>query len=729
MPSVALMLRSESAAFLPQPKLPGFGLGLHPAIIKFSSPGQDESFTVNEVTITMLEAREKKTMGRWGVRAATTLRQSHILFCSSFLLFTLRPLLSTASDTLFLNESLSINQTLVSAGQKFELGFFSTVNQKKWYVGIWYKELPTRTIVWVANKDAPVWSSSATLKLGDQANIVILDQGSSIRWSSNQSQATNPVIRLLNTGNLVVCEMFDESPERYIWQSFDHPTDTLLPGQKLGWNLKTGLDRSMSIEDCESLCRKDCNCTAYASSDVDDGVWSGCVIWSGDLIDMRSYVQGGQDLYVRLAASDLVEASSSKSGSKNTKKMIISGSIAFGLGVLLFIAGCIIWKRKTLQAKHKRELETKVSRPGAIDRIRDVLLNGATISSKRVEANAKEIELPLFDLDTIAMATDNFSSENELGQGGFGSVYKAMLVEGEEMAVKRLSKNSGQGSEEFKNEVKLIAKLQHRNLVRLLGCCVQRDEKIIIYEYLPNKSLDCFLFNEERSSLLNWQSRFDIICGVVQGLVYLHRDSRFRIIHRDLKASNILLDANMHPKISDFGMARIFGGDETEANNTKTVVGTYGYMSPEYAMHGIFSFKSDVFSFGVLMLEIVSGKKNRRFYNSKDNLNLLGYAWKLWREGKGIELLDTSVGDSYSEQEVLRCIQIGLLCVQASAEDRPTMPSVALMLTSESAAFLPQPKLPGFGLGLHPAIIKFSSSGQDESFTINEVTITMLEDR
>ncbi|CAK9138692.1 unnamed protein product [Ilex paraguariensis] len=233
---------------------------------------------------------------------------------------------------------------------------------------------------------------------------------------------------------------------------------------------------------------------------------------------------------------------------------------------------CFIWKRRTLQSA----LKNTVQRRGLHERSQDLLLNEAVIPSNREysgESTKDELELPLFDFSTIVMATDNFSDANKLGQGGFGCVYKGVLVEGQDIAVKRLSKNSGQGIEEFKNEVRLIARLQHRNLVRLLGCCVEMEEKMLIYEYMVHKSLDSSLFNKEKSSLLNWQRRFNIICGIARGLLYLHQDSRFRIIHRDLKASNILLDKEMNPKISDFGMARIFGGDQTEAS-TKRVVGT-----------------------------------------------------------------------------------------------------------------------------------------------------------
>ncbi|WRX29402.1 Serine-threonine/tyrosine-protein kinase [Theobroma cacao] len=189
------------------------------------------------------------------------------------------------------------------------------------------------------------------------------------------------------------------------------------------------------------------------------------------------------------------------------------------------------------------------------------------------EKEKEEMELPLFSFGTMANATNNFSVDNLLGKGGFGPVYKGTLEEGQEIAVKRLSKNSGQGLKEFKNEVILIAKLQHRNLVKLLGCCIQGDEKLLIYEYMANKSLDYFIFDQTRSKLLDWSKRMNVIGGIARGLLYLHQDSRLRIIHRDLKSSNILLDDAMNPKISDFGLARTIWGEQTEAK-TNRLVGT-----------------------------------------------------------------------------------------------------------------------------------------------------------
>ncbi|KFK30803.1 hypothetical protein AALP_AA6G028000 [Arabis alpina] len=300
-----------------------------------------------------------------------------------------------------------------------------------------------------------------------------------------------------------------------------------------------------------------------------------------------------------------------------------------------------------------------------------------------------------FDFKVVEAATDNFSMCNKLGQGGFGQVFKGTLPNGLQVAVKRLSKTSEQGENEFKNEVIVVAKLQHRNLVRLLGFCLEKEEKILVYEFVPNKSLDYFLFDSRKQSQLDWTRRYKIIGGIARGILYLHQDSRLTIIHRDLKSGNILLDADMNPKVADFGMARIFEMDQTEAN-TRRVVGTYGYMSPEYAMYGQFSMKSDVYSFGVLVLEIISGKKNSSIYHMDGSVgNLVTYTWRLWSNGSPLELVDPSFQDNYQRNEISRCIHIALLCVQEEAEDRPTMSVIVQMLTTSSIA-LAVPRPPGF---------------------------------
>ncbi|KAM4103068.1 hypothetical protein ACJW30_06G051700 [Castanea mollissima] len=291
------------------------------------------------------------------------------------------------------------------------------------------------------------------------------------------------------------------------------------------------------------------------------------------------------------------------------------------------------------------------------------------IDHQNNEGQKEDLELPFFELSTIVCATDNFSFNNKLGERWFW----ICLQDNQEIVVKRLSRSFKQGLNELKNEVRLIAKLQHRNLVKLLGCCIQQEEKNWIYEYMPNKSLDYFIFDQTKGKLLDWSKRFCVICGISQGLQYLHQDSRFGIIHRDLKSSNVSLDGVTNSKILDFVMARTFGGDY----------------------------------FGILLLEIISGKKSRGFYHPNHKHNLIGHAWILWNEGRPLELIDECLGESCTMSEVLRCIHLSLLCVQHECA-------------------LTKPKQPGFFLEKDSNGAQFFSSNHESSST-NEITVTLLE--
>ncbi|KAG8099709.1 hypothetical protein GUJ93_ZPchr0013g37784 [Zizania palustris] len=463
---------------------------------------------------------------------------------------------------------------------------------------------------------------------------------------------------------------------------------------------------------CMNACLNNCSCGAYVYLNT-----IGCLIWGSKLIDIYQFQSGGYTLNLKLPASEL------RSHHAVWKIItVVSAVVLFVLVICIFL-----WRnhgRNIKDTVHRswRSIHTSTraeQNSGMLDISQSIPFEDET-------EDGKNHELKVYSLDRIKAATCNFSDSNKLGAGGFGPVYLGKLPGGEEVAVKRLSRKSGQGHEEFKNEVILIAKLQHRNLVRLLGCCIQGKEKILVYEYMPNKSLDAFLFNPEKQGVLDWRKRFDIIEGIARGLLYLHRDSRLRVVHRDLKASNILLDTDMIPKISDFGMARMFGGDQNQFN-TNRVVGTFGYMSPEYAMEGIFSVKSDVYSFGVLMLEIVTGKRAVSFHGQQDSQNIAGYAWRQWNEDKGEELIDPLTRASCSLQQALRCIHIALLCVQDHAQERPDIPAVILMLSSVSSS-LPMPRPPT--LMLHGRAVDTSrSSERDHSHSIGTVSMTQLHGR
>ncbi|GAY32666.1 hypothetical protein CUMW_274110 [Citrus unshiu] len=292
------------------------------------------------------------------------------------------------------------------------------------------------------------------------------------------------------------------------------------------------------------------------------------------------------------------------------------------------------------------------------------------------ELRGVDLHTASFTLKQIKAATNNFATDNKIGEGGFGPVYKGLLADGTAIAVKQLSSKSKQGNREFINEIGMISALQHPNLVKLYGCCIEGNQLLLIYEYLENNSLARALFGPKEHRLkLDWPTRRRICLGIARGLAYLHGESRIKVVHRDIKATNVLLDKDLNSKISDFGLAKL---DEEENTHISTrVAGTIGYMAPEYAMRGHLTEKADVYSFGIVALEIVSGRSN---VTKEDMFYLLDWALVLKEQGKLMELVDTNLGSNFDKEQVMVMINVALLCANASPTIRPSMSSVLRML-------------------------------------------------
>ncbi|XP_020414521.1 G-type lectin S-receptor-like serine/threonine-protein kinase At2g19130 isoform X2 [Prunus persica] len=714
-----------------------------------------------------------------------------------------------AVDTITANQSLSGDQTILSAEKVFELGFFKPGNSSNYYIGMWYSKrlVSLETIVWVANRETPVSDRfSSVLRITD-GNLVLFNESNTPIWSTYLASTANSGSAeavLLDSGNLVLRNAgSNANTSEPLWQSFDHPTHTWLPGARIGfnsvttswkssedpapglftleldpngsnayrllwnrsrqywssgawdeksrifsgvpemnrqiqqhtwlenpgkwnffwskpgkrcdvydlcgafgscnevnpvscncltgfepklqrdWNLqaysggckrktplhcenatsadgkqdqflkKPGMslpenEQSVKVETiagCESICLNNCSCTAYAYNS------SGCSIWIGDLFNLQEITSSdsqGITLYLRLAASEF----KSPKSNKGLIIGVVAGSAA-GIAILLGLIVVVILRQR-----------------------------------KRVTGTGKAVEgsLVAFGYRDLQDATKNFSEK--LGGGGFGSVFKGTLPDSSVIAVKKLE-SVNQGEKQFRTEVSTIGTIQHVNLVRLRGFCSEGTKRMLVYDYMPNGSLDSHLFHDTRPNVLDWKTRYQIALGTARGLAYLHLKCRDCIIHCDIKPENILVDNELGPKVADFGLAKLVGREFSRV--LTTIRGTRGYLAPEWISGVAITMKADVYSYGMMLFEFVSGRRNSE--QSEDGKVRFFPSWAASQistaETDVLSLLDPRLDGNADVQELTRICRVACWCVQDDEAHRPSMGQVVQILEGVSDVNLP----------------------------------------
>ncbi|XP_019421860.1 PREDICTED: cysteine-rich receptor-like protein kinase 2 [Lupinus angustifolius] len=448
----------------------------------------------------------------------------------------------------------------------------------------------------------------------------------------------------------------------------------------------TANESAYVLADCwKTLDTRSCKaCLQNASSSM-----LGCLPWS----EGRALNTG---CFMRYSDKDFLNKELKNGSSRGTVVVIVVAVISSVI-VLVVGVGIAVYIRKQRYIQKKRR------------------------GSSDAEKLAKTLQHSSlnFKYSTLDKATGSFDETNKLGQGGFGTVYKGVLADGREIAIKRLYFNNRHRAADFYNEVNIISSVEHKNLVRLLGCSCSGPESLLVYEFLPNRSLDRFIFDKNKGRELNWEKRYEIIIGTAEGLVYLHENSKVRIIHRDIKASNILLDAKFRAKIADFGLARSLQEDKTHISTA--IAGTLGYLAPEYLAHGQLTEKADIYSFGVVLLEIVTGRQNNRSKTSEYTDSLVTVTWKHFQSGTAEQLLDPNLGlhdDDHSgnvKNEILRVVHIGLLCTQEIPSLRPSISKALHMLTKREEN-LPAPSNPPF---LDESTMELHDTSGDPFYLLN----------
>ncbi|KAH9327049.1 hypothetical protein KI387_007227 [Taxus chinensis] len=407
---------------------------------------------------------------------------------------------------------------------------------------------------------------------------------------------------------------------------------------------------------CRAACLNNCSCNAYSVTATTTAS-PVCRLWFGDLLNLR-HSSDGQTLFVRLASSDLTQPSSNRN-----KAHFVSIIVPVCTGLALAFALFTWLKRRLQHRKRGRDDE--------------------------------EMFLRAFTYRELRIATTNF--KHRLGRGGFGSVFKGTLTDGALVAVKKLE-GTRHGEKQFRAEINTVGNIQHVNLVRLRGFCAEGSHRLLVYDYMPNGSLNSFLFSNAKSVKeiipLDWKTRFNIALGTARALVYLHDECRDRIIHCDIKPENILLDESFCPKVADFGLAKLMGRDFSRALTTTR--GTRGYLAPEWISGMPITAKADVYSFGITLLEIISGRRNLDL-NAEESSRIVFPPWALAQIEKGniMDVIDAKINVENAEvEEVVRAGVVVALCIQEDENARPRMAQVVLMLQGKTPTDTPQVVVP-----------------------------------
>ncbi|QHO00322.1 G-type lectin S-receptor-like serine/threonine-protein kinase At2g19130 isoform X2 [Arachis hypogaea] len=636
---------------------------------------------------------------------------------------------SIESDSIFPGQRLSGSETLVSDGEMFEMGFFSTSgsgnNSRNCYIGIWYKGLPTpeRTVVWVANRDHPISDPySSWLELDKHGNLSLYTSTGDAVWSTNSSFSLGPLdsiaANLREDGNFIISSSLDD----YSWQSFDYLTDTLLPYAKWGYDNDRGIKKVL-----KSWLHAPNPSTGNFSAEVsrvsadlaevqllqNDGFMESKffidrfqgIIYYTYVIEFNFIGYSDNYSYVTFSCYSLSSclARYVLDGSGNLKLFWWSDDKNEWVTIPVDHKKCDLHSGNEdtrVNGKHSgRKNVTWVIVVAAIG-LASVMVaiaillirlwkRGTTTSSNAMAGDT----LKPYNYRDLRKATRNFTIK--LGKGGFSTVYKGEFPDSTFIAVKEL-RGHFQEEKQLRAELNTVGLIQHKNLVRLLGFCLQGSQRFIIYDYMPNGSLESHLFQSD-SNVLDWGTRYNIALGTAKGLAYLHEHCRDCIIHCDIKPENILLDAEFNPQVADFGLAKLLGRDFSRV--LTTMRGTRGYLAPEWFSGVPITAKVDVYSYGQVLLEIISGRRNMDIVNDDLASYFPAIVFNALNNGEDVlPLVDSKLQGKFRAEELIRACKVGCWCIQDDENDRPTMKEVVQALEGHLDVGIPP--IPRFFLSL-----------------------------